>query len=132
MRGSKSGPLTVVLCIILVLVSYTIAMSHTDVTVRDSSGNPVSGNTPYSPKQTCATAGCHNYGSDPVTASKVQGYANSSGKVAFQNYDVTTFSHGVSVGKHSNQGRGEEWTAALRTVWGAPGFTSSPGMFGRY
>ena len=132
MKASKSGPLPVILCIVLLLVSYTAAMSHTDVALKDSSGNPVSGNAPYSPKQTCATAGCHNYGSDPGNGSKIQGYATSSGKVAFQNYDVTTFSHGVSIGKHSSQGRGEEWTPALRTVWGALGFTSSPGMFGRY
>jgi hypothetical protein len=85
-------------------------------------------------KKDCTVAGnCPDYESAAtVNVSKIQGYANSAGKVAFQTYNVTGPMHGASVGKHSTQGRNEEWTAALRTIWGAPAFTSSPGMWGRY
>ncbi len=85
-------------------------------------------------KKNCAAAGnCPDYDSAAtVNVSKVQGYGNSSGKVDFQNYTVTSPAHGVSTGKHSQHGRNEGWTAALRSIWGAPAFTSSPGMWGRY
>ncbi len=85
-------------------------------------------------KKDCTAAGnCPDYESAAsVNVSKVQGYGNSSGKVVFQNYTVTSPAHGVSTGKHSQHGRNEEWTTALRSIWGAPAFTSSPGMSGRY
>jgi hypothetical protein len=85
-------------------------------------------------KKDCSVAGnCPDYESlATTTVNKVQGYPTGSGTVLFQNYTVKGPMHGASVGKHSTQGRNEEWTAALRTIWGAPAFTSSPGMWGRY
>jgi hypothetical protein len=80
----------------------------------------------------CNTAGnCPDYVSaDTKTVSKHKGYP--SGGLAFATFDVTVPMHGASIGKHSGEGRNEELAANQRTIWGAPGFISSPGMFGRY
>ena len=82
----------------------------------------------------CTTAGnCPDYESyDTTTVSSVQGYPNSSGKVEFQSYTITSPAHGASTGLHSQHGRNEGLAAEQRTIWGAPAFISSPGMFGRY
>lgn len=135
--------LTVGVATMALLAGATVAMAtHSagtngapaTITLKDATGSAVTGNTPYSPKMTCgmAAGACHDYGSGSTSVSKFQGYVNGSGKVAFDTYTVSTHTHGVSVGVHSSQGRGEEWPAALRTVWGAPAFASSPGMWGRY
>ncbi len=85
-------------------------------------------------KWDCTVAGnCPDYESQALAeVSKVQAYGTSGGTVKFENYTVKSPAHGASVGKHSQHGRNEEWNSALRTIWGAPGFTSSPGMSGRY
>ncbi len=82
----------------------------------------------------CTTLGnCPDYESlATIETSHIQGYANSSKLVTFQTYSVTSAAHGASVGLHSRQGQNETLTAAQRTIWGAPAFISSPGMFGRY
>ncbi|MBI4685651.1 MAG: hypothetical protein HY755_10685 [Nitrospirae bacterium] len=87
----------------------------------------------YTTKKNCASVACPDYASvatDTVTHN--QGYGNSDGKTAFQDWTATSPAHGVSVGKHSQQGRNEEFTSSMRQIWGAPGFASSPGMWGRY
>lgn len=92
------------------------------------------GSTTTPRKWNCTVAGnCPDYESQAASeVSKVQAYGTSAGTIKFENYSVKAPKHGVSTGKHSTHGRNEEWTAALRTIWGAPGFTSSPGMWGRY
>jgi hypothetical protein len=82
----------------------------------------------------CTVAGnCPDYASAATAdTSHIQGYANSSKLVTFQTYTIKSPAHGASVGLHSQQGRNEEVTAAQRTIWGAPAFISSPGMYGRY
>jgi len=104
--------------------------AHQDVPLLNAAGQPVAANEPYSPKQTCG--GCHNYGSEPASITHTQGVLESDGKVYWQSYDVSFFDHGVSKGRHSNQGRNEAYSTQMRTVFGDPFFTSSPGMFGKY
>lgn len=81
----------------------------------------------------CNTAGkCPDYASSETkTISKHKGHPTSSG-LAFATFNATAPMHGASTGKHSTHGRNEGLAAAQRTIWGAPGFISSPGMFGRY
>jgi hypothetical protein len=82
---------------------------------------------------TCNTPGkCPDYASaDTKTISKHKGHPTATG-VAFASFDAKAPMHGASVGKHSGEGRSEGLDANQRTVWGAPAFISSPGMFGRY
>lgn len=117
--------------IISVLVSSGGAFAaHQDVALKNASGDPVAGNEPYSPKQTCGA--CHNYGSEPTSITHTQGVLESDNTISWQSYDVTFFDHGVSKGRHSNQGRNEAYTTQMRGAFGDPFFTSSPGMFGKY
>jgi hypothetical protein len=102
-----------------------------NVTLRDTGGNPITnGTTPYSPKATCG--GCHNYGSGDKFSTHVQGVIASDNKVYWQAYKTKSFAHGVSVGRHSNQGRDEDYSNTARAAVGDPFFTSSLGMFGKY
>lgn len=82
----------------------------------------------------CGTKGnCPDYESfNTTTVSKYQGYLTSTTTMGSMTYDVTIPVHGASTGKHSTMGRNEGLTLAQRTIWGAPGTISSPGMFGRY
>ncbi len=118
------------------------------IELKDAAGNDISGlttsnNTPYSPKQTCMTGiGCHTvdeYASginDPVNGfkdvTKTQGVLDSDGEVYWQSYNVTAHAHGAVVGRHSQQGRNEDYSIAMKTAFGDAFFTSSPGMFGKY
>ena len=116
--------------------------AHPDVPLLDKDGNAVSGNTPYSPKQTCSNNSCHqsnptlaakhNYGSGTVTVSQHVGRKLADNSVVFTTQNVTAYAHGVSVQKHVNMGRNENFTAQMRSAWGQPYFVSTPGMFGRY
>jgi len=86
------------------------------------------------PTGNCSVPGrCPDYASAATsTVTHNQGYGNSNGKVEFQNWTATSPAHGAAVGKHSQHGRNEEFTAAQRQIWGVPAFASSPGMWGRY
>lgn len=125
------------------------AASHTggDVTLLDKNGDPVAGTmNPYSPKATCGQ--CHNYGSsvdnsgDSMTGpgddvmdkdvAKQIGVVAADGTVYFQTYTVKAYSHGISVGRHMNEGRNEEYTADTRAALKDPFFTNSTGMWGKY
>ncbi len=102
-----------------------------NVTLRDASGNPITnGTTPYSPKATCGV--CHNYGSGTKFSTHVQGVLDNAGTVYWQAYQNKSFANGVSVGRHMNQGRNEDYTNLDRAAVGDPLFTSSLGMFGKY
>ncbi|MGV1099824.1 hypothetical protein ACUUL3_10510 [Thiovibrio sp. JS02] len=108
----------------------TVAGAHQNVPLLNAAGQPVASNEPYSPKATCG--GCHNYGSEPTSITHTQGVIDSTNSVYWQSYDVSFFDHGVSKGRHSNQGRNEAYSTQMRTAFGDPFFTSSPGMFGKY
>ena len=101
-----------------------------DVTLKKADGTAVGPTDTYSPKATCG--GCHNYGSGDKFSTHVQGVLESDNKVYWQAYQVKSFDHGVSTGRHSNQGRNEDYNNAFRAAVGDPYFTSSPGMFGKY
>jgi len=162
MKNTGIRIMTAVLSVLMILTGYTVTMAHPNVDVKGSLGSAASGTIPYSPKQTCggchfncttgayssdkatwcqagaqknctSAGNCPDYESYETTdVSKVQGYSNSSGKVEFQNYTVTSPAHGASTGLHSQHGRNEGLTTTQRSIWGAPAFISSPGMFGRY
>lgn len=152
--------LMAVLTAISLVTGASTASGHIDVPLKDASGAPVTGTTPYSPKVTCG--GCHfdcstglpsdarsswcasglqrncaaetcpdyQYGSSSVT--KNQGILKSDGTTTFVNYTVSVPTHGVSTGKHSTLGRNEGLAAVQRTIWSAPATISGPGMYGRY
>ncbi len=102
-----------------------------DVTLRDANGVAITnGTTPYSPKATCGA--CHNYGSGTKMSTHVQGVLDSTNTVYWQASQTKSFANGVSVGRHMNQGRNEDYTNADRAAVGDPFFTSSLGMFGKY
>jgi hypothetical protein len=75
-----------------------------------------------------------DYGHGVINAAHTQGVIAGTGtnQVYWQSYNVKSFAHGVSIGRHANQGRNEDYTTEMRTVFGDPFFTSSPGMFGKY
>ena len=130
MRKQWIRVITAVTCAVAFLTGPAVATAHQNVTLKNAAGNPVSANEPYSPKQTCGS--CHNYGSEPTSITHTQGVLESDNTIYWQSYDVSFFDHGVSKGRHSNQGRNEAYTTQMRTAFGDPFFTSSPGMFGKY
>ena len=82
----------------------------------------------------CSVPGnCPDYASLATSlSSHNQGFPNTSGKVDFTTTTTKSPQHGASVGYHGQQGRNEDTTSAQRSIWSAPAFISSPGMFGRY
>ena len=89
------------------------------------------GTTPYSPRETCGS--CHDYGSGNKTVHKTQGVIEGTDDTVYwQAYDVTAYAHGAVVGRHSQQGRNEDYGNTMRAAFGDPFFTSSPGMFGKF
>ncbi len=135
--------------VLLFLAGLTVAMANHpggNVAVKDTNGNAITdGKTPYSPKQSCGltgtchvelggtpTTGGHNYGSGEKFSTHVQGVLDSDNQVYWQAYQNKSFEHGVSVGRHMNEGRNEDYTNANRAAVGDPFFTSSLGMFGKY
>jgi dTDP-4-dehydrorhamnose 3,5-epimerase-like enzyme len=111
------------------LIGYaSIGFAHEAVTLKDAAGNAIQGgsSTPYSPKQTCG--GCHDYESDPVIISKHQRFADGT----TESYNVIAPKHGVTKGFHFQQGRDVPWGDTQRNFYKVPGFTSSPGMWGKY
>jgi hypothetical protein len=130
MRKQGMQVLIAVIAAIAFLAGPATVSAHQNVTLKNAAGNQVSSNEPYSPKQTCGS--CHNYGSEPTSITHTQGVIESDNNIYWQSYDVKYFDHGVSKGRHSNEGRNEAYSTQMRTVFGDPFFTSSPGMFGKY
>jgi len=132
MSNNKMSILMAALTAVM-LAGTTAFAAHTggNVTLKDAVGTAITdGITPYSPKATCG--GCHNYGSGDKFSTHVQGVLESDNKVYWQASQTKSFEHGVSVGRHSNDGRNEDYSNAQRAAYGDPFFTSSPGMFGKY
>jgi hypothetical protein len=150
-----------VFCVGLVLLAAMVLLgapmaamaTHPNVPLLDASGVQVTATTPYSPKMTCSTANAchisggtfnsvtytgqqlidmHNYGSGLKSSTHVQGALGQDNKVYWQAYQNKSFAHGVSVGRHMNQGRNEDYSNADRAAVGDPFFTSSLGMWGKY
>jgi hypothetical protein len=121
--------------------SIQLYQSYTDAT----NNVPATSNSAYSPKASCARA-CHigegglteefaghNYGSGEKMSTHVQGImAGSDSKVYWEASQTRSFEHGVSVGKHMNEGRNEDYTNTYRAKFGDAYFTSSGGMYGKY
>jgi hypothetical protein len=146
----------VFLAALALLGSPMVAMAvHPDVTLLQSSGVAVTNTTPYSPKVTCSTGNAtschatgitnngvaytgqqmidmHNYGTGSLDSTHVQGTLGTDNQVYFQAYKNVSFAHGVSVGRHMNQGRNEDYSNKDRAAVGDPFFTSSLGMWGKY
>jgi hypothetical protein len=150
---NKPG-LYLILTVLAVFVLMTgAAISHAtsyhstqggSITLFKADGiTPASANDAYSPKASCARL-CHpaetgragdfqhTYGTGDVDVTKNQKVIASDGSSYSETYTVKSFAHGVSVGRHMNQGRNETYVAANRTAWSDPFFTSSPGMWGKY
>lgn len=94
---------------------------------------------PYSPRTTCfqgVLAGCHadtDYASgNMIAVHKTQGVLDNDGAVHWQSYTVQANDHGAVRGRHSQQGRNEDYGIAMKTTFKDVYFTSSPGMFGKY
>ncbi len=73
-----------------------------------------------------------DYGSGTAYSTHVQGVLDSNNQVYWQAYQNKSFEHGVSVGRHMNEGRNEAYSNANRAAVGDPFFTSSLGMFGKF
>ena len=126
----------------LVIGASAVFAAHPSVTLLDASGAAVNSTTPYSPKKTCSANDCHqadpalaakhNYGSGSKLAVHTQGVIAADDKVYWQSYDVKSFEHGASVGRHMNEGRNEDFSNSFRANYALPFFTSSPGMFGKF
>jgi len=143
MRTKKLRLLTAVLTAVSLMIGISTAYAvHPDVPLLQANGAAVTDTTPYSPKQTCSNNACHiadptlaakhNYGSGTKDSTHVSGVLGSDNKVYWQASKTKSFEHGVSVGRHMNQGRNEDYTNADRAAVGDPFFTSSLGMFGKY
>ena len=146
-------PVAVFAVMVLLVFSSMAFAVHLDVPLKDAAGNQITdGTTPYSPKQTCT--GCHigadksawlttqsrpggvlnaaDYESGTGSVNKSMYVKSSTGTWVSQAFDVAVPLHGVSVGKHSTEGRNESLVDTQRDAWGAPKTISSPGMSGRF
>ncbi|MFH1218048.1 MAG: hypothetical protein V1706_16260 [Pseudomonadota bacterium] len=126
--------------------------SHPNVTLRNAVGAPVGQTEAYSPKATCGM--CHSEGvdegvNDPAMTNgprgsydgggaikqviKTQGIQNeATGEAEWVTYTVEAYKHGFVTGRHSQQGRNEDYGNHLRHAVGGKFWASSPGMFGKY
>lgn len=149
----KSGLLVSALTTAVLMVGSQAFAAHPNVPLRDSLGDPVADSTtPYSPKMTCGA--CHDqttaeldaggaYGHGPVGSYdgggatrqvvKTQGVQNqTTGEVEWVSFNVTAYEHGFVVGRHSQQGRNEDYGNHLRHAVHGKFWAESPGMFGKY
>jgi hypothetical protein len=107
------------------------------VSLRDAAGNFLTAGTstvPYSPKKTCAVAGCHT---SYVTSGGTAVYENTTGYATKDHgaggaYQVPYPQHGVTAGYHFQQGRNLDWSDAQREFFHQAAITSSGGMVGKY
>lgn len=147
-ESMNAGKKTVLATAVLLLVSAvftTGAYAHSSVTLLDVDSNVVAGTTKaYSPKRTCGTTGCHidgldqqlRYGITNNIYEDTNAFAvkdHGPGYPSYGNgYEVPYAQHGVSAGYHFQQGRNIAWSNPQRSFYSLPGFTSSPGMFGKF
>lgn len=107
----------------------------------------------YSPKATCGA--CHNEGVDDTTddAAAIDGVAQGSydgggatktvvktqgienqatGDVEWVSFNTKAYKHGYVIGRHSQQGRNEDYGHHQRHAVNGKFWANSPGMFGKY
>jgi len=150
----KNGLLVSALTTAALMVGGNI-FAHPTVPLRDAGGAIIAdSSTAYSPKTTCGA--CHNkivdYSVDPEGTTstsgargsydgggntksvvKTQGIQNeTTGEVEWVTYTVEAYKHGYVTGRHSQQGRNEDYGNHLRHAVGGKFWASSPGMFGKY
>ena len=155
----KSGLVVSALATAALMVGAN-AFAHPSVPLRDAAGALITDTTTaYSPKATCGA--CHDHevdysvdpegttsysgprgsydGGDGVTPGatkqvvKTQGVMNeTTGEVEWVSFNVTAYKHGFVVGRHSQQGRNEDYGNHLRHAVHGKFWAESPGMFGKY
>ena len=148
----KSGLLISALTTAALMVG-TQAFAHPSVPMRDAAGAIIADTTTaYSPKATCGA--CHDQstaeiltdgekGGGPVgsydgggvtkTVVKTQGIMNeTTGEVEWVSFETTAYEHGFVTGRHSQQGRNEDYGNHLRHAVHGKFWANSPGMFGKY
>lgn len=132
------------------------AFAHPSVPLRDAAGTIIAlSTTAYSPKATCGA--CHDHGveADGTTSLsgprgsydggvggaagatkqvvKTQGVQNATtGEVEWVSFNVEAYEHGFVVGRHSQEGRNEEYGNHMRHAVKGKFWAESPGMFGKY
>ena len=149
----KSGLVISALTTAALLVGANAFADHPAVPLLNASGVAIGQNEAYSPKATCGA--CHDQSSTNVDdgvlgvsgegigsydgggttklVAKSQGVMNeTSGDAEWVSYNVTAYEHGFVTGRHSQQGRNEEYGNHLRHALHGKFWASSPGMFGKY
>jgi hypothetical protein len=77
--------------------------------------------------------GSYHGGGDTKNVVKTQGVENqSTGVVEWLSYNVKAYKHGFVTGRHSQQGRNEDYGHHQRVAVSGKYWASSPGMFGKY
>ncbi|MCB2183411.1 MAG: hypothetical protein KQH63_15360 [Desulfobulbaceae bacterium] len=133
------------------LMAGSNAFAHPSVPLRDTAGTIIADSTtPYSPKMTCGA--CHDHvveadgstslsgprgsydgGGATRTVVKTQGIQNeTTGEVEWVSFETTAYEHGFVVGRHSQEGRNEDYGNHLRHAVHGKFWANSPGMFGKY
>ena len=146
----KSGLVVSALATAALMVGAN-AFAHPTVPLRDSGGAIIDDQTiAYSPKETCGA--CHDHevevggatdlsgprgsydgGGATKLVPKTQGIQNeTTGEVEWVSFNVTAYEHGFVTGRHSQQGRNEEYGNHLRHAVKGKFWAESPGMFGKY
>ncbi|MEW6290926.1 MAG: hypothetical protein AB1545_13835 [Thermodesulfobacteriota bacterium] len=151
----KNGLLVPVLTTAALMVGVNAFAHPANIPFRDSAGNIISNaTTPYSPKTTCGAChttpvvydangkeidapvsvkGSYDGGGATKTVVKTQGIMNeTTGEAEWVTYTVEDYKHGFVTGRHSQQGRNEDYGNHLRHAVGGKFWESSPGMFGKY
>lgn len=80
-----------------------------------------------------ARPGSYHGGGATKNVVKTQGVENqATGEIEWLSYNVKAYKHGFVVGRHSQQGRNEDYGHHMRVAKGGRYWESSPGMFGKY
>ncbi len=144
----KSGLIISALTTAALMVGSSAFAQHAPVTLLNAAGTPVTQFEAYSPKATCGachdkstadayvegeSTGSYDGGGTTKTVTKTQGIQNeTTGEVEWVSFDVTAYEHGFVTGRHSQQGRNEDYGNHLRHAVHGKFWAESPGMFGKY
>ena len=146
----KSGLVVSALTTAALMVGANAFAAHPPVPLLKADGTAVMQNDAYSPKMTCGA--CHDQTTAQVDAGtnggqpgsydgggathqvvKTQGIQNeATGEVEWVSFNVEAYDHGFVVGRHSQQGRNEDYGNHLRHAVHGKFWAESPGMFGKY
>lgn len=140
----KKSFLSTALSLSILLFFTAQASAHQEVFLRGYDGKLINGTAnPYSPKQSCGLANCHDtyvignssflddtlYESGWALATKT--HSNKNGETI--SYDVPYPQHGISASYHVQMGRNDSWGDVQREYYsGLESFTSSSGHYGRF